>query len=334
NWALDGQAWAGLIDDIRHPMPEFIPANLFSELHAASIHINLERGSLEKPFYKPEEMGIFAALKEFAPGRVSKRFDYDNHNDSDWLVPDNFLPQPGKNATVDFDIEQAFFSKEHQVYITDIQDEDGDSIAVYQPIKMRTQRIPTGYDNDPREYFNLAETSNSQLRWRSQFRTSNDRGESISVPPNSDWAGVLTQMVFYTHDEANPVEVIRYSTGANAELKFKRTQEVALTQFNWALEDKPVAVGTRMLIDGAKLVFKFDQEQRRQMASFAQNAVALRFSYLEDSFVHHIVYKDRFFFAKWVFECVTCALVILIDEQGLSLDDAVAHLSTASGLTL
>ncbi|UPQ87051.1 protein DpdJ [Vibrio sinaloensis] len=334
NWALDGQAWAGLIDDIRHPMPEFIPANLFSELHAASIHINLERGSLEKPFYKPEEMGIFAALKEFAPGRVSKRFDYDDRNDSDWLVPDNFLPHPGVNASVDFDIEQAFFNKEHQVYIADIYSEDGDSISVYQPVKMRTQRIPTGYDNDPREYFNLAGTSNSQLRWRSQFRTPNERGESISVPQNSDWAGILTKIAFYTHDEANPVEVIRYSTGADAELKFKRTQEVALTQFNWVLDGNPVAVGARLLVDGVKLVFQFTDEQRRQMASFADNKFALRFSYIEDSFVHHIVYKNRFFFAKWVFECVTCALTILIEEQGLNLDDAVAHLSTASGLML
>ncbi len=88
------------------------------------------------------------------------------------------------------------------------------------------------------------------------------------------------------------------------------------------------------MVDGAKLVFKFDKEQRRHMASFDQNAFALRFSYLEDSFVHHVVYKNRFFFAQWVFECVTCALVILVEEQGLSLDDAVAHLSTASGLTL
>ncbi|MEZ8436118.1 protein DpdJ [Vibrio splendidus] len=334
NWAVNGEEWAGLFADIRHPMPEFIPPNLFSELNTASIYIDLERGGVEHPEHAFEEMSFYPALKEFAPGRVSKRFDYHNHNDSDWLIPDDFRPQPGVDAVISFDIEQAFFEKEHQQYITDVIGEGDQKIAVYQPRRIKTQRIPTSFANDPREYFNLAETSNSILRWESEFRTPYDHGDSLTVPKNSDWGDIISQVKFYTHDEANPIELIRYSTGADAELKFNQTQDVSFTQFNWILDDKPAAIGTKMLVDGARLTFRFPLQQREQLAVFESNPFALRFSYLEDSFVKHDIFENRHFFAKWVFECVTCALVMLIEEQQLNLDEAVAYLSTAAGLQL
>ncbi|EHR1106443.1 DEAD/DEAH box helicase [Vibrio parahaemolyticus] len=336
NWAVNGNEWAGVMSGVRHPMPEFIAPNLFSELQTPSLYLRLERGPFVSPYYAFEEMGLFPALKEFAPGRVSKRFAINSDQDSDWLVPNGFRPFPGVNASVEFDIEQAFDEKEYQQYVANVTDQNGQHLDIYHPIKVLTQRIPSdrAFDNDPRENFNLAATSNSFLRWSSEFRTPYGRGNNVSIPHNSDWEGIISEMTFYTHDEVNPVELIRYTTGADAELKFQKTQEVSFTQFNWRLDDKPVGIGTRLLVDGAKLVFDFNQSLREQMAVFGDNSFSLRFSYLEDSFINHDVYHNRSFFAKWVFECVICALVMLIEDKDLVLSEAIAELSTVSGLSL
>ncbi|WP_017221348.1 protein DpdJ [Moritella dasanensis] len=336
NWAVNGEEWAGLIKDIRHPMPEFIPPNLFSELHTPSLYLILERGRFDNPCSEGENMDLFQGLKEFSPGRVSKRFAVDNESDTDWLVPEGFKPSPGIHTSINFDIEEAFYQKEHQQYITKVLDENDQEVDVYHPIKVKTQRIPSDkkFHNDPRINYNLSPTSNSFLRWCSDFRTPYDRGENMRIPQNCDWVNIISQMKFFMHDEINPVEVIRYTTGADSEIKFRNSKETSLTTFNWTLDSRPVAIGTRLFVDGIKVVFDIDDVQRKNMASFDNNSSALRFSYLEDSFVSNEVYKNNFFFAKWVFECVTAVLVILMEENNQTLNEAVNELSTSSGLRL
>lgn len=87
----------------RSPLPLFIPAALFSELNLPELSIQLER-----PFTKHEYLPFIQGLKEFAPGRISKRYAIYSDLEADWLVPHNFVLLLNQVSEVDFEINEAF----------------------------------------------------------------------------------------------------------------------------------------------------------------------------------------------------------------------------------
>ena len=67
------------------------------------LQIRLERrGSVDW-----KAMPYFQGLKEFAPGRISKRYAIATGAISDWLVPKDYQPS-AQDVVVDFEIEDAF----------------------------------------------------------------------------------------------------------------------------------------------------------------------------------------------------------------------------------
>jgi hypothetical protein len=75
--ALDWRGKDGEHSDYRagHPLPDYVPANLFDDLSLPEMHLALP-GSESEGHYLPVQQG----LGEFAPGKVSRRFD-----DALWL---------------------------------------------------------------------------------------------------------------------------------------------------------------------------------------------------------------------------------------------------------
>ncbi|MCP5570192.1 DEAD/DEAH box helicase, partial [Klebsiella pneumoniae] len=82
HWAVNGVEWAALrapqADDdgeqykTTSPAPEFIPQNLFSELNLPELDIRLMRGRDNVEQW--ETLSFWQGLREFAPGRLSKRY--------------------------------------------------------------------------------------------------------------------------------------------------------------------------------------------------------------------------------------------------------------------
>ncbi|WP_261887038.1 protein DpdJ [Vibrio pomeroyi] len=368
NWSENGQEWKES-EGKKHPLPEFISGTLFNELSAPSLAVFLDRGAKksqheqgseslsqdpqsaaqdapsassvvdeshsdddrqvpggELPKGKWEEMGFFQGLKEFAPGRVSKRFTVDYRKDVDWLVPDNFTPQAGTVGQMAFELAQAFENISAQAPLVTLTNEQGLPLAIYSPTKLKTRH----FDQEQ----TISETSNAFSTWHSRFFTPYDRGDLLLPPANSDWSQYLQGVKFFTHEEMNPIELYRYTTGSEAQIKFTKSKEPAHIRFEWQHEQTPVAIGTRLWVDGAKWVFQFDAQQRREFALFADNPQRLKFAYVEDAFLATPCYERNGFFAKWVFDCAMAAMFVIMHQQHCTLSQAHGQLGSKAGLSV
>src|ERR1700754_3985096 len=77
--------WRGDFPRVDNPLPEFVPSSLFEDLTLPEVHIELQR--VRQPAGTEHFMAFFAAIAEFAPGRISRRFGIDHELDRDWVAP-------------------------------------------------------------------------------------------------------------------------------------------------------------------------------------------------------------------------------------------------------
>ena len=264
NWSVNGQEWLG-VQSKGSPMSEFIPATLFSELILPSLDICLLRGNKDERTQEWQNMGFFQGLKEYAPGRISKRFTLNNRYETDWLVPEGFEPIVGVNAEIGFEVEDAFgISRD---FIKETTNASGELLKIYQPRQILTKRL---------ELKNVTETSNAFLNWQSIFEVDEDKHQ-LPPPANCDWKKYLTNLCFFEHKYMQPVEVTRYTTGSNAQIKFK-TKETSNITFSWQEQGASVGIGTIQFVDGMRWVFQFADDQLLSLASDEGVKSSLRFS--------------------------------------------------------
>ena len=294
------EQWAEINQFWRSPVPEHIPDKLSSDLNLPTLHILLERGneSIQR------QMDFFQGLQEFAPGRVSKRFAERSATGVDWLVPQDFnVDKVQTGAEVLFEVDDAFsptrgdcgtvFDSLNQV-----------SLSVSQPHFIKARRmLRTG---------NLAETTNAQLIWGTVFREL--RTPVPECPPRGAlWMSVLESVSFYLHKNQTQLEVVRYSTGARAEFKFRngrpenRKKQVT---FTWTDHGNPIAVGTRLWVDAAKLEFAMTDDRIRSALADPGLSTKLRLGFFQDGVRQLERFRDDHFTADWIHECVIAAMAL------------------------
>ena len=74
-----------IIQVFNSPLPEFAPANLFSDLNLPEVNIVLPQPGSATP--DEVAMPIAQALREFAPGRVSRRYGISHAFERHWMCP-------------------------------------------------------------------------------------------------------------------------------------------------------------------------------------------------------------------------------------------------------
>jgi len=296
----------------RSPLPSFIPAALFSELNLPELSIQLERR-----FTKYENLPFIQGLKEFAPGRISKRYAIYSDLEADWLVPNNFVPQLNQVSDVDFEINEAFGDTWQPECLVTLA--DASQLKVIRPLQIITRAL------DFKQ--NLTEKSNSQLTWHTHFST-DAHAEAMAIPAGP-WSTVLRSATFYTHQHMTPLELTRYATAASASLRSKSKQQ-AWVNFRWVENGHPVAVGARQWVDGMKLSFTLPSALHQQVMNDTKLAGSLRTLY----FHHCISSEARFeydsFTADWVYECYMAALTKEV-VSSTALADAIHALRTPEG---
>jgi hypothetical protein len=197
--------WAELPNRRWHsPVPDFIPDSSFAELDVPEIQIRLERPTTDDW----QGMGFFHGIREFAPGRISKRFSVSSGSISDWLVPSQFDPA-SLDEPIPFEIKEAFGP--NTAIVAKMPDSlGGRDVCVYQPHSILTTSLFADKT--------IADTSNSFLTWKSIFSPP-DEVESADLPRVSAWAERLKSLTFYTHARTSPLDLVRLSTGSDATIK-------------------------------------------------------------------------------------------------------------------
>jgi superfamily II DNA or RNA helicase len=301
--------WAELPPGVWHsPVPDFIPDSSFADLDTPDLQVRLTRRGGDEW----EGMSFFHGLKEFAPGRISKRFAVSTGAISDWLIPEAFQPaQDGE--VIPFEITEAFGPQAN--LIAKLDTEDHQSIDVYQPERVLTSSLFADRK--------ISDKSNAFLRWTSVF-LSHDGAEQHDLRDLQTWSSKLESLAFFTHGAMCPVELIRYNTGSDATTKF-RDGRATRSYFEWKHEGRNVAIGTRMFPDAVRFNFCVSDSDIRHWMKKEELARVLRAQLLHDRILESPLFVHDKFTANWVFECYLAAIVLEADGSDCEVQKATEN---------
>jgi ATP-dependent helicase Lhr and Lhr-like helicase len=228
----------GSVDpDSKTPLPEFLPATLFSDLNLPEVRIVYSDG---RGTHQEAWMPIRQGLSEFAPGRVSRRFAVRGSNIAHWITPGAQLQGPvALNDICGNQGSSAIgrFSYFEQGNIVDID--------VYRPSQITINNRP----------HDILDTSNSLLSWRTQIVPSSS-ALSLMLPVRSNWSKLITGIEFYLHNHGNAIEVRRFATSAQTSVSQRNGSSVQRFENSVAFVDdqdptvaQPIGLGFAVAVD-------------------------------------------------------------------------------------
>lgn len=211
------------------PLPEFAPANLFSDLNLPEVLVGLPaRGGQTPP---AQVMPILQAMRDFAPGRVSRRFALSHAAERHWVCPAlDANPRQSVGLLSIMETEPLgdwAVNAPAGVY----------RYPVYRPLRINAEQTP----------FNVLDTSQARLEWRTQI-VARAAGLSLEMPQRDPWSGLISEVRFFTHQNLAPVEVRRFAVASAAEIRYK---DGSATQKTFTFEDggRPAAIGFDLSTD-------------------------------------------------------------------------------------
>ena len=310
-----------------HPLPEFIPASLFSDLNLPEVTI----WAVIRPGQSPEMYNLPAAqaLREFAPGRISRRYGILHSLSRHWVGID-----PTGDARQSISIDSFCSSEERaEIGVFPYKNDCGEivEVPVYRPYAMHVS-------NDADQ--TISDSSNAMLIWRSQILApeGEDSGLELDLPKRSEWSPIIEGVRFFTHRLHQPVRVTRFALGSTANIRFKSGEDSDVhCQFGVSVDDelRPAALGFAFDADAIRVRLKFPNDWSGANVS-EQKMPSLKGAY----FKWRVLNESRFdgmanvFQRQWFAEIVLSAINSIAIEQGMSLEEAWESLQGEAALSL
>jgi hypothetical protein len=227
---------------VRAPLPEFLPRTLFSDLQLPEVSVRIPAQGQNAA--RIESMPVAQALREFAPGRVSRRFGIAHGGQRYWIAPGNM-------SEVSIDSFCTPVDRQELGRFT-YRDADGrdENIVTLRPHAIDVALTP----------LNVQQSSNSFLHWNTHIVTT-DRGHELDIPEGCRWRAVLRSVSVHTHHLGLPVEIRRFSLGASASIGRGRGAQVSC-DLRFVCTDSagnqiPAAVGFVGDADGIQVKFEY-----------------------------------------------------------------------------
>jgi len=219
------------------PLPEFVPANLFSDLNLPEVDIVLPQSGGVTP--ETLAMPIAHALREFAPGRVSRRYGMSHAFERHWICPPldqhpaqtvSLETSPRLERLGDWGVRMAGVVRQ---------------VPVYRPRALEVQSPPA----------EVVDTSNARLRWQSQL-VARKHGMVLAPPLGSPWTPLIKDVRFYSHEGLSPIEVRRMALGSDANIRFRDGLSIA-KEFHFEVDQEPAALGFNLAVDAMCIRLRF-----------------------------------------------------------------------------
>lgn len=309
NWRAWGQESADFqVSD--SPLPEFAPANLFSDLNLPEVTIVLPQPGSTTP--DEVAMPVAQALREFAPGRVSRRYGISHAFERHWLCPPldaHRVQAVPLDLLVELDRLGAW-----PILVAGVISQ----VPVYRPRVLRVQPPPG----------NVVDTSNARLRWRSQIVTST-RGLVLAPPRGHPWTPLIDDVSFYTHEGLSPIEVRRIAIGSDAGIRFRDGRSLH-KQFYFELAGQAAALGFNLAVDAMRIRLRFPDALWSNLGDEADP----RYRAMRTARFHHEVVQgafldavDNWFARDWLAHLMLAALSNEAIACGTSLQEAATRLA-------
>ena len=232
-----------------HPLPEFIPASLFSDLNLPEVTIwaVIRPGQEARAFQLPAAQ----ALREFAPGRISRRFGIWHNLTRHWLPIDH-------TGIAAQEVEVGSFCGAHEREVLgtfSYRENDGSvvTLSVIRPFALHVR-------NDAPQQ--VSDSSNAFLQWKTQLLPPFGRNPGIiaDLPDRSPWRGVIEEIRFFTHRQHQPARIRRFALGSRADVRMTNGTAVAIASRFVLNEDgrhMPVALGFTFEADALRVRVRF-----------------------------------------------------------------------------
>ena len=300
--------------DDRNPLPEFVPRALFADLNLPEVRIDLppnQFGDIVDPEYLP----ISQALREFAPGRVTRRFGVEHSRDRHWLSPDD--PEGAEGS----------------LRIDGLFPEADPMDSVHAVISGREQVLPcirprvivaTQPPNDVRS------SSFARMDWHTEVLAPNG-GDPLELVVPSAWRFARPRLTFHTASAGTALDVRRFSLGSRAQIAIERGQDRSVVsrfvRSGPVDGSESVAVGFVVDADGLALTLELPDPLQAPGGVHADLPAARR-AYL----IHRVAIHPGLdgvandFQRQWLAEIYLAAVLEHAISQSLSLGEAHANL--------
>lgn len=218
-----------------NPLPDFFPMNLFSELALPETFVSIPPQLDRETNRELQAMGLGQMLREYAPGRVSRRFATRNLEHRHWIPVPIGVAEPVLELAALLPV----FGVEEPCTI----DIDGAPTitTVVRPDQVLVELPPKA----------VKDSSNATMQWRSQF-IETGTGLVIRVPSGDPVGRLITDARFFLHAQNAHVNVHRAAVSADATLNLEDGTEQRVRS-RFALHGQPAAMGSTFDVDGLRI---------------------------------------------------------------------------------
>ncbi|MFD6091258.1 protein DpdJ [Oerskovia sp. NPDC060338] len=237
NWAVAGPSSVNEFCDLMggNPLPDFFPVNLFSELALPETYVSIPPQTDRETERELQPMGLGQMLREYAPGRVSRRFATRNLDHRHWIP----VPLGVSNAVLELTSILPVFGVEEPCTI----EVDGTPTVttVVRPDRALVELPPDS----------VKDSSNATMQWRSQF-IETGAGLIIRVPTADPVGRLIEDARFYLHAQNAHVNVHRAAVSADATLNMTDGTEQRVRS-RFTLQGEVAALGATFDVDGLRI---------------------------------------------------------------------------------
>lgn len=237
NWAVAGDHSIAEFRDLMgsNPLPDFFPMNLFSELALPETFVSIPPQSDRENERELQPMGLGQMLREYAPGRVSRRFATRNLDHRHWIP----VPLGAVEPEIELSTILPIFGVEDPCTI----DIDGTPTVT---TVVRPDQVLVDFPPDA-----VKDSSNATMQWRSQF-IETGAGLIIRVPTADPVGRLIGDARFYLHAQNAHVNIHRAAVSADATLNLANGTEQRVKS-TFSLHGKPAAMGSTFDVDGLRI---------------------------------------------------------------------------------
>lgn len=258
NWEANGESEA----DYRtgNPLPEFVPATLFSDLCLPEVRIDRPRAD------RDSFLAVQQAIGEMAPGKVSKRYD-----DALWLGMDEDQLQEaclGGKSEHDVDAEiSVWYDLDTTGSFYEETDGRIDTRLAFRPRTLKLRPPPGG----PNQHSALVkQTSNARIVWSSQVFARRTGREFYPPKGKVGIVDLISTVFAHTHTAQCPATVRRYAVGSRAELRTGGSLAAAIGEkprinFRFVHEGKPAGVGFEIDVDALRFELNIPRHPHKEI---------------------------------------------------------------------
>lgn len=303
-----------------HPLPEFVPAALFSDLALPEAKLCLpEAGSI---FTLP----VLQALNEFAPGKVSRRFDQ-----TLWVGPGEIELVQLIDAAYPSDVDTAlaiddWYKLEPQPAFH-IAGADGVRVCpAFRPVAFQLLQVPKQTGGNAVQ---IQDSSNARLIWRSQI-FGRRQGATFTAPRERVGIARLFQdVIVHTHASQAQATVRRFAVASQVSLRLRQSNERRDYRATWRFERDGMPCGIGFELDADALCFRLQlpaspsEELQNAPAAALRAARTARYRWEAQHGSALTAVEENPFARDWLAQIFQIAAVTYAAEQNVTLSDAI-----------